>query len=78
MNVHEWHGNLPMLNKKEDTERLSIVCYLRTNIYEKTKNMTNAAAKKHNDYITSLFPVKVRPTKKIKKKSKSKTLKNKK
>ena len=78
MNVHEWHGNLPMLNKKEDTERLSIVCYLRTNVYEKTKNMTKAAAKKHNAYITSLFPIKVKPTKKIKKKSKSKTLKNKK
>ena len=78
MNVHEWHGNLPMLNKKEDTERLSIVCYLRTNIYEKTKNMTKAQAKKHNEYITSLFPVKVTPTKKMKKKSKGKTLKRKK
>lgn len=38
MDVHQWHANLPIELKTKDAIRLSIVCYLRTNIWEKTKN----------------------------------------
>ena len=34
MDVHEWHGNLPIQLKTPDAIRLSVVCYLRTNIFK--------------------------------------------
>ena len=37
MDVHELHGNTPIRLKSKDAERLSIVCYLRQGIWEKTK-----------------------------------------
>lgn len=37
MNVHEPHGNLPIELEDKDAKRLSIVCYLRKNIWLKTK-----------------------------------------
>ena len=40
MDVHEWHGNLPIKLETPDAKRLSIVCYLRHKIWEKTKNKT--------------------------------------
>lgn len=54
MNVHEWHGNLPI--KKEDKEviRLSIVCYLRYKVWEKTKNRTKKFMVSHNKTIKNL------------------------
>lgn len=54
MNVHEWHGNLPMENKSNDAERLSIVCYLRINIWKKTKGISKEQMKKHNSTIKNL------------------------
>jgi len=36
MDVHQSHGNLPMELETNDTKRLSIVCYLRKNIWEQT------------------------------------------
>ena len=38
MDVHEWHGNLPIIQKSKEAKRLSIVCYLRENLWNKTKN----------------------------------------
>ena len=38
MEVHEWHGNLPMKMLSQYAKRLSVVCYLRPSIWEKTKN----------------------------------------
>ena len=55
MDVHEWHGNLPMINKKPDTIRLSLVCYLRTKIYDLTKNMSKKESLKHINYVNSIF-----------------------
>lgn len=37
MNVHEPHGNLPIECETEGAKRLSIVCYLRKNVWVKTK-----------------------------------------
>jgi hypothetical protein len=37
MDVHQWHGNLPMKPLSKDAKRLSIVCYLRLNVWKNTK-----------------------------------------
>ena len=47
MDVHQWHANLPIILKTKDAIRLSIVCYLRTNIWEKTKNKSKKFFVKH-------------------------------
>ena len=54
MDVHEWHGNLPMKNIDKDATRLSIVCYLRHNIWDKSKNKTKKFAIKHNKSVKNL------------------------
>jgi hypothetical protein len=54
MDVHEWHGNLPIKLIDKDATRLSIVCYLRYNIWEKTKNKTKKFMIKHNKTIKNL------------------------
>lgn len=40
MDVHQPHGNLPIILKSKDAMRLSIVCYLRKSIWEQTKGKT--------------------------------------
>lgn len=40
MDVHRWHGNTNIVKETDDAERLSIVCYLRQSIWEKTKGST--------------------------------------
>lgn len=47
MDVHEWHGNLPIVKKNKDAVRLSVVCYLRTKVWDRTKRMTFKKKKKH-------------------------------
>lgn len=37
MDVHRYHGNLAIEAQTPDAERLSIVCYLRKYVYERTK-----------------------------------------
>jgi len=54
MNVHEWHGNLPMEKEGKDVIRLSIVCYLRINIWKKTKGISKVQMAKHNSTIKNL------------------------
>jgi hypothetical protein len=54
MDVHEWHGNLKMNSDTKDAKRLSIVCYLRTQIWEKTKHMTKKQMIKHNKTVKNL------------------------
>jgi len=49
MDVHQWHANLPIILKNDDAVRLSIVCYLRTNIWEKTKNKSKKFYIKHTN-----------------------------
>jgi len=48
MDVHQLHANLPIILKDKDAIRLSIVCYLRLNIWKKTQNITKKQAIKHN------------------------------
>ena len=48
MDVHQPHGNLPISKKTEDNTRLSIVCYLRKNVWLRTQNKTKRAFDKHN------------------------------
>jgi hypothetical protein len=54
MNVHEPHGNLPVKKIDNDAIRLSIVCYLRYNVWLKTKNRTKKFMITHNKTIKHL------------------------
>ena len=54
MNVHEWHGNLPIKLEEPSAKRLSIVCYLRTNLWTKTKHMTKKDMISHNRRVKLL------------------------
>jgi hypothetical protein len=47
MDVHEWHGNLPIHLENKDAVRLSIVCYLRHRLWEKTRGKTKKFMKRH-------------------------------
>ena len=50
MDVHEWHGNLPLKKHTKDAERLSTVCYFMPRIWAQTrhkslKSLKNSMAK---------------------------------
>jgi len=47
MDVHQWHGNLKIKPIDKDAVRMSVVCYLRTKIWERTKNKSESFKKKH-------------------------------
>jgi hypothetical protein len=47
MNVHHYHGNLPIHYLDKDAKRFSIVCYLRYNIWKNTRDMSKDQALKH-------------------------------
>jgi hypothetical protein len=48
MDVHQPHGNLPIKLESPDAKRLSIVCYLRKNIWDQTKGKTQKFKEYHN------------------------------
>jgi hypothetical protein len=54
MDVHQIHGNLHIHFENKDVKRLSIVCYLRKNLWEKTKNKTKKFMIKHNQTLKNL------------------------
>jgi len=54
MDVHEPHGNLPIILETPDAIRLSIVCYLRKNIWEQTKGKTKKFLVKQNRTFRNL------------------------
>jgi hypothetical protein len=54
MDVHEAHGNLPIIQESEDVKRLSIVCYLRKSIWDQTKGKTKKFMEKHNKTMKNL------------------------
>jgi hypothetical protein len=54
MDVHEAHGNLPIELETKDAKRLSIVCYLRKNIWEQTKGKTKKFMEKHNKTLKKI------------------------
>lgn len=47
MDVHQPHGNLPIKKLTKDAERMSIVCYLRKGVWEKTKGKSKSFFDKH-------------------------------
>jgi hypothetical protein len=47
MDVHQPHGNLPVKLKTTDSKRLSIVCYLRKNVWEQSKGKSKKFMAKH-------------------------------
>jgi hypothetical protein len=55
MDVHEPHGNLPIVKKTEDAQRLSVVCYLRLNIWKKTKGKTRKFMNQHLQKLNMLL-----------------------
>ena len=48
MDVHHAHSNLPIELKTKDAKRLSMVFYLRTNIWKQTKGKTKKFMIRHN------------------------------
>jgi len=58
MDVHQWHANLPIVLETDDAIRLSIVCYLRKNVWEKTKNKTKRFFVKHNATLKKMRNIK--------------------
>jgi hypothetical protein len=57
MDVHEWHANLPMVKKDKDTIRLSIVCYLRYNVWKNTRKISKEKLMQHNKTVKGLRKV---------------------
>jgi hypothetical protein len=51
MDVHQPHGNLPVILETPDAKRLSIVCYLRKNIWIKTKGKSKSFMVAQNNVI---------------------------
>ena len=54
MDVHEWHGNLPMKEITPGAIRLSIVCYLRTRIYDQEMKFDKTAKRKHMRFLNQM------------------------
>lgn len=59
MNVHEPHANLPIHYESKDAERLSIVCYLRIGVYDKSKGKTKKFMLKHNATMKKILEQKI-------------------
>ena len=58
MDVHQWHANLPIQLEK-GAERMSVVCYLRKKLWERTRNKSRAFMKRHNRTVKSIKAKKV-------------------
>jgi len=55
MNVHEPHSNLPIEYKTPDAQRLSVVCYLRKQIWLQGRTMTHKQRQIHNKTVRRLL-----------------------
>ncbi len=55
MDVHQLHANTKLVLKTKDSIRLSIVSYLRTGIWRKTRSMTQKQAKQHMARIADFY-----------------------
>lgn len=62
MDVHQLHTNLPIKLKTPDAQRLSIVCYLRTKIWEASKGMPKSSVDKHNKTVRKLTRTLIKST----------------
>ena len=47
MDVHKYHANLPIELIDKDAKRMSIVSYLRINIFKKTDGMSKQTMERH-------------------------------
>lgn len=54
MDVHQWHANLPIVLKNKDAIRLSLVCYLRTNIWKRTHHKSKHFFERHRQLTRKL------------------------
>jgi len=54
MDVHQPHANLPIHKKTPETIRLSIVCYLRKNVWLNSKNKTRKFFETHNKTVKNM------------------------
>ena len=54
MNTHEYHGNLPIVLENENVKRLSVVCYLRMNVWKFTKNIDKSILENNNKLVRQL------------------------
>lgn len=54
MNVHEWHANLPMKPANKTVRRLSVVCYLRMNVWKITKGIDKEVLREHDKQVRLL------------------------
>jgi hypothetical protein len=54
MDVHHPHGNLPIELESKDAKRLSIVCYLRKNIWDQTRGKTKKFMERQNKTMKNL------------------------
>ena len=61
MNVHEYHGNLPMKPENKKTRRMSVVCYLRLNIWKITKHIEKSVLRQHDNLVRKLGDHSERP-----------------
>jgi hypothetical protein len=57
MDVHQPHANLPIQKKTEDAIRLSIVCYLRKNVWLRTQNKTKKFFENHRKTLKRMRSV---------------------
>jgi hypothetical protein len=55
MDVHQPHANLPIKKKTDDTIRLSVVCYLRKNVWSKTRGTSKATYERHNKTLKKIM-----------------------
>jgi len=68
MDVHQPHANLPIKLKDKESVRLSIVCYLRKNVWLRTQNKTKKFYDDHINYMMKIRNASSNKTKKNKKK----------
>jgi len=54
MDTHEYHGNFPIYKMTPNAIRLSVVCYLRQKVYEKTKDVNEEDMNYHINKIKSI------------------------
>jgi len=54
MDVHEWHANLPIVYENPNVERMSVVCYLRKKVWERTRNKTRKFLTNHNKTVRKI------------------------
>lgn len=66
MDVHQPHANLPMTKSDDETKRLSIVCYLRKNVWLRTMNKSKKFYESHRKTMRNMRSVNGNGTRKKK------------